>query len=92
MPVGSGGRANRGVLAESAPFVPQRKQGDFAIVDTRKPKENGELFEITAVNQGARPRFLTSTVETGKWLVDGRRESNFERSLLYGAPEQTPFA
>jgi len=41
----------------------------IAIVDSKKHRENSELFELTAVNQGARVKFFTSTIEAEKWLV-----------------------
>ena len=41
----------------------------IAIVDARKHRENSELFETTAANQGARLKFFTSTIEAENWLV-----------------------
>ena len=42
----------------------------IAIVDSKQHRENNELFETTAVNQGARLRFFTSTIDAENWLVD----------------------
>ena len=44
----------------------------IAIVDSKKHKENSELFELTAVSRGARLRFFTSTIAAEKWLIDNR--------------------
>lgn len=40
----------------------------IAIVDSSTFQENSELFELTAVNRGARVKFFTSTAEAENWL------------------------
>lgn len=46
--------------------------GAIAIVDSKKHKKNSEVFELTAVNRGARLKFFTSTIEAENWLIGNR--------------------
>jgi hypothetical protein len=49
----------------------------IAIVDSREYQENSELFELAAVNQGARLKFFNSTVRAEQWLMENRNNTRW---------------
>ena len=48
----------------------------IAIVDSGKHRQSSELFELAAVNKGARLRFFTSSIDAEKWLLEDEERNS----------------